>query len=101
MEKLEQWDIENKYHKDNIMSITNSSIRRIARRGGVKRINRYIYDQARVYLKDFLVQTIRDSIIYMDHAKRSSLSAMDVIYALKRKNRTLYGFDCDNSRSNY
>ena len=75
------------------MGITNPSIRRIARRGGVKRISSLVYNEARWILRDFLIETIRDSVTYMEHAKRKTLTALDVIYALKRKNRMIYGFE--------
>lgn len=35
---------------------------------------------------------IRDSVTYTEHARRKTVTAMDVAYALKRQGRTLYGF---------
>lgn len=72
--------------------ITKPAIRRIARRGGVKRISYDIYSYARDVLRTFLGGVIRDSITYTEHAKRKTVSALDVVYALKRQGRTLYGF---------
>ncbi|KAK1328764.1 hypothetical protein QTO34_010893 [Cnephaeus nilssonii] len=63
--------------RDNIQGITKPAIRRLARRGGVKRISGLIYEETRGVLK---------------HAKRKTVTAMDVVYALKRQGRTLYGF---------
>lgn len=40
--------------KDTVLGITKGDIRRLARRGGVKRISIGVYDTARAYLKDFL-----------------------------------------------
>jgi hypothetical protein len=40
--------------KDTIMGITKGDIRRLARRGGVKRISASVYDYARSALRDFL-----------------------------------------------
>ncbi|KEQ85269.1 hypothetical protein M438DRAFT_316668 [Aureobasidium pullulans EXF-150] len=40
--------------RDNINGITKGSIRRLARRGGVKRISATIYDEVRAALKDRL-----------------------------------------------
>jgi len=37
-------------------------------------------------------QVIRDSVTYTEHAKRKTVTALDVVYALKRSGRTLYGF---------
>jgi histone H4 len=79
--------------RDNIKGITKPAIRRLARRGGVKRISGLIYDEIRLVLKDFLTNVLRDTITYTEHAKRTTVTAMDVIYALKRQGRTMYGFD--------
>ncbi|KAG1364114.1 F-BAR domain only protein 1 [Cocos nucifera] len=35
---------------------------------------------------------IRDAVTYTEHARRKTVTAMDVVYALKRQGRTLYGF---------
>ena len=32
------------------------------------------------------------SVTYTEHARRKTVTAMDVVYALKRQGRTLYGF---------
>ncbi|XP_076061412.1 histone H4-like [Oratosquilla oratoria] len=70
--------------RDNIQGITKSAIRRLARRGGVKRISGLIYEE----------NVIRDAVTYTEHAKRKTVTAMDVVYDLKRQNRTLYGLGC-------
>lgn len=72
--------------------ITKPAIRRLARRGGVKRINGEIYDEVRSNLEEFLRNVIRDATAYTGHANRRTVSAMDVVYALKRQGRSLYGF---------
>jgi histone H4 len=92
--------------------ITKPAIRRLARRGGVKRISGLIYEETRGVLKMFLENVIRDSVTYTEHAKRwassilsfifapssvviscsKTVTALDVVYALKRSGRTLYGF---------
>ena len=78
--------------RDNIQGITKPAIRRLARRGGVKRISGLIYEETRGVLKVFLENVIRDAVTYTEHAKRKTVSAMDVVYALKRQGKTLYGF---------
>lgn len=93
-----------------LLGITKPAIRRLARRGGVKRISGLIYEETRGVLKIFLEnvslhlpsshlgakhlpsQVIRDSVTYTEHAKRKTVTALDVVYALKRSGRTLYGF---------
>jgi histone H4 len=78
--------------RDNIQGITKPAIRRLARRGGVKRISGLIYEETRGVLKVFLDHVIRDAVTYTEHARRKTVTAMDVVYALKRQGRTLYGF---------
>ena len=120
--------------RDNIQGITKPAIRRLARRGGVKRISGLIYEETRGVLKVFLEvsgrrrggrrndaarpaarhalahasssptlpplspapspaqNVIRDSVTYTEHARRKTVTALDVVYALKRQGKTLYGF---------
>jgi histone H4 len=111
-----------------VRGITKPAIRRLARRGGVKRISGLIYEgqltlpsyyhpcprhhyssiisyisrwtradesrytETRGVLKIFLENVIRDSVTYTEHAKRKTVTSLDVVYALKRQGRTLYGF---------
>jgi histone H4 len=97
-------------HSSHRLGITKPAIRRLARRGGVKRISGLIYEETRGVLKIFLENVIRDSVTYTEHAKRyvcptlsflnfvadslcsKTVTALDVVYALKRSGRTLYGF---------
>ncbi|KAH0789470.1 histone H4-3 [Histomonas meleagridis] len=81
-----------KVMRENIQGITKPAIRRLARRGGVKRISGDIYEEIRGVLRHFLENVIRDSVTYTEHARRKTVTAMDVVYALKRQGRTLYGF---------
>ena len=58
--------------RDNIQGITKPAIRRLARRGGVKRISGLIYEEARVVLK---VTTVDQSSILDYPSLCSGLSA--------------------------
>ena len=78
--------------RDCIQGITKPAIRRLARRGGVKRISGLIYEEIRAVLTIFLKSVVQDSVPYTEHARRQTVSALDVVYALKRQGRTLYGF---------
>ena len=75
-----------------IEGVTKPAIRRLARRGGVKRISFGIYKEVRDVLQKWLGSVVKDAITYTEHAKRKTVTAMDVVYALKRQGRTLYGF---------
>ena len=51
--------------RDNIQGITKPAIRRLARRGGVKRISGLIYEETREVLKSFLEAVVRDAVTYI------------------------------------
>ena len=78
--------------RDNIQGISKPAIRRLARRGGIKRISSLFYEEARGVLRKFLENLIKDTVTYTTHANRKTVLAMDVVYALKRQGKTIYGF---------
>ena len=78
--------------RDNIQGITKPAIRRLARRGGVKRISGLIYEEIRGKLKVFLENIIRDAVTYTEHCRRKTVTATDVVNSLKRNGHTLYGY---------
>ena len=51
-----------------------------------------IYEEIRSVLKQFLETIIRDAVVYTEHARRRTVQPVDIICALRRNNRTLYGF---------
>ena len=73
-------------------SLTRGGIRRLARRGGVKRISSSIYDETRDFVDYFLGRVVKDAAVYCEYAKRKTITAMDVILALKKSGRTIYGY---------
>ena len=74
------------------VQVTKGALRRLARRGGVKRIADNTYNVGREFIDSMLVKITRDSIVYAEAAKRKTITAMDVVYALKRNGKTLYGY---------
>lgn len=80
--------------RDNIMGITKPAVRRLARRAGVKRISGLVIDETRSVLKAFLEDVIRKTIFYTEHARRMTVTTMDVIHALKKSDFkvNLYGY---------
>lgn len=50
------------------------------------------YPDVAVDIQVFLENVIRDAVTYTEHARRKTVTAFDVVYALKRQGRTLYGF---------
>ena len=61
--------------RDNIQGITKPAIRRLARRGGVKRISGLIYEETRGVLKVFLENVIRDVLKNGIHPGPQGLSS--------------------------
>jgi len=82
--------------KDTIRGITKNDIRRLARRGGVKRISGQIYEDVRAAMVDRLTTLLRDCTTYVDHRGAKTVTVTDVIFSLKRMGTPIYGFDKDS-----
>ncbi|KAM9468207.1 histone H4 type VIII-like [Clarias gariepinus] len=68
-----------KVHCDDFQEITNSAVD-------------LVYEETRSVMKDFLEIVIRDAVTYTEQAKRKTVTALDVIYALKKQEHLL-GFN--------
>lgn len=79
--------------KDPLLGVTKPAIRRLARRGGVKRISGLMYQESRGVLKKFLYKTVHDAIAYAEHSRRQTVRSADVLHALTRAGRGMYGVD--------
>ncbi|CAB4395647.1 histone-fold-containing protein [Rhizophagus irregularis] len=79
--------------RENIKAITRPAIRRMARRGGVKRISGEIYEIARTCIKDFVTDVLKDCVSYVEYERKKTVGVMEMLLALKRQGRTIYGFD--------
>ncbi|XP_065258575.1 histone H4-like [Emys orbicularis] len=75
--------------RDNIQGISKPAISHLAQHGGVKHILGLIYEETCGVLKVFLENMICDAVTYTERAKRKTVTAMDVVYALKCQGRTL------------
>lgn len=78
--------------KDSIEGVTKPALRRLARRGGVKRISGDIYTVVREALRDRLDLILKDAITYTTHANRKTVTTFDVVLSLKRNGAHIYGF---------
>ncbi|KAM0688018.1 Histone H4 [Conglomerata obtusa] len=72
--------------------ISKPAIRRLARRGGVKRVGGAVYECVNRLARRYMEEVLQNAITYSCHAKRKTVSVMDVVYALKRQGVTLIGF---------
>jgi len=79
-------------NKPPIDGITKPSLRRLARRGGVKRISSNCYGQIKTLILIQLEKMVKDALTYSEHAHRKTITVLDVVYALKRNGRQIYGF---------
>ncbi|TPP49827.1 Core histone H2A/H2B/H3/H4 family protein [Leishmania donovani] len=78
--------------RDNIRGITRGCVRRMARRGGVKRISSDVYEEVRRVLKAYLEDIVRCSTAYTEYARKKTVTACDVVNALRKKGHILYGY---------
>lgn len=78
------------------MGITKPAIKRLARRGGVKRIDHCIYDQMRGILSQYLDSTMRYAIQYCRHSRRKTVTRADIVMAVLKSGKRIYGFDDNN-----
>ncbi|KAM5429958.1 hypothetical protein McanMca71_006447 [Microsporum canis] len=84
--------------RDNIMGITKPAIRRLARRGGVVRMQKAIYSTVREIIVSRL-ETILEQVVQLLESTdtpakaRKTVTTPDIIYVLKRLGTTVYGFD--------
>ncbi|KAL6710218.1 hypothetical protein ACN47E_009164 [Coniothyrium glycines] len=82
-----------KIRRDTIRSITKSDIRRLARRGGVKRISATIYDDVRQAMKARLTSILKEVVAIVELGGRTTVSVTDIVFILNRQGHTLYGYD--------
>lgn len=84
------------------------ALRRLARRGGIRRINVGIYSEMPKAAREFLTQVskqeemikvqvdpsqvIQKAVTVTEYAKRKTVTSLDVVYALKAMGTPLYGF---------
>ena len=74
----------------NINGIKNNSIRKLARRAGIRRICRLLYQDVREAMEKYLRHILRDAMILRDQCNRRTVQLSDVTEALKRRGRPLY-----------
>jgi histone H4 len=85
--------------RDNIQGITNPAIRRLARRGGIKRISKAFYEEVRGNLRLFLEKVVRTAVIYTQHAKQQTVTYNSMTQALKHHGTPVWGADVGKSQT--
>jgi len=77
--------------KNLTVGMVNNEIKRLARRGGVKRINGHVYDKMRRYQRKFLTRVLFICCELSNLTKRSTIMLSDVEKALEMSGYKLYG----------
>ena len=76
----------------NSAAVSQGSIRRLARRAGVKRISTPVYADIRSVLHTFVETTVKHATALTEHGKRKTVSAADIVAALRKQGRSIYGY---------
>jgi histone H4 len=71
--------------RDNVRGITKGSVRRLARRAGIKRISGLLYEEVRGVLKSFVEKVVADSVSYTEYARKRTVTTGAVVAALKKR----------------
>jgi len=72
---------------------TLNAMHRLARRGGVKRVARLVLPEMRATMATFVKKLVNDAMVYAENARRTTVTAQDVIFALRHRKMHLYGYD--------
>ena len=72
--------------------IPKASVKKLARRAGVKRVSGLLYEDIRAVANKFLKDVMDEAVVLTLHKKRKTIGTSDVVKTLKDKGRTLYGF---------
>jgi histone H4 len=68
--------------------ISKPAIRRLARRGGVKRLSGLVYDEMRALIEKFVRDLVGTAAVYAESRRGGEggkvITAIDVVYGLKR-----------------
>ncbi len=75
-----------------LYATSEPGVRRLARRGGVKRISALCYDEVRANFERLLEDILRDTITFTDHVNRRTVTVGDVLNGLNVAKQPIYGF---------
>ena len=72
------------------VGLTRGSIRRLARRAGVKRFSGLVVEEIRASAKMFLSDIIKDAVSYAEYNKCRTLKTDHVLAACRKRGRIIY-----------
>jgi len=73
--------------------VTNSAVRRFARRAGVRRMAKCVYAESRAVVVAELYDIVKNAVSFAQHGRRKTVTVGNVLGAAKRRGVTLYGYD--------
>ncbi|CAD7950516.1 unnamed protein product [Amoebophrya sp. A120] len=73
-------------------NLCKSAIRRLARRGGVRRVSAKIYQPIRLAFQQWLEKVTEQTYILTSHQGRATVRTNEVINALKLQGKNIYGY---------
>ncbi len=72
--------------------ITKGSVRRLARRAGIKRISGLLHEETRGIIKSFVEGVVRDATAFTEYSRKRTVTTGSVVAALRQKGRAIYGY---------
>lgn len=73
--------------------VSQSAVRRLARRAGVLRMAKCVYGESRATILSELHDIVRNAVSYAKHCRRSTVNVAHVTAAAQRRGVTLYGYE--------
>ena len=78
-------------NRHGMQQVRQTELRRLGRRGGVKRMRHEVLDEMRDKLEAFLRSVLRDSLAFTEAQKRKTITVMDISLSLRKHGCFLYG----------
>ena len=85
--------------KDSIKGISKPALRRLARRGGAKRVAAGCFEDVRNTVRQFVESVVYYALVYKGTRGASTVGLKDVIFALNRRGNPLVGAEQHQKKS--
>ena len=72
--------------------LTTTAAKKLARRGGVKRMQATVKPKMQEVLVKFVTDVLRDTVALVESRRGTIVNPLDIVYALKKQAITYYGF---------
>ena len=93
LDRLTDWEKENsgglglRGKKKLKIDVSDRAVRRLAMRGGVLRIQHYIYPYIKLYVKLYLENIVKDAIVYAHCGGRKRVNSSHITMAVRRNSQ--------------